>query len=289
MPRLRDVFPTIGILPTGPHNAITDVSGVRVGHATLAEGAVRTGVTAIFPGTDDPYRDKVIAAAAVLNGYGKSIGVMQIEELGTLETPILLTSTLNVPRVADALLTYLMEGHPEIGVTETVNPVVLECFDGYLNDARARAVGEREVRAALSGAVRGAVAEGNVGAGTGMRCMGYKSGIGTASRLTDSGHVLGLLVVPNFGFPGDLLIAGVPVGRELLAMPGRVRRGDRCAAVGDRPAPFGVAVLSGHGPHRRHQRMDQRRSRRGIHRISHPDPNRPDGDEPFVPGGRRNS
>ena len=224
MPRLRDVFPTIGILPTGPHNAITDVSGVRVGHATLAEGAVRTGVTAIFPGTDDPYRDKVIAAAAVLNGYGKSIGVMQIEELGTLETPILLTSTLNVPRVADALLTYLMEGHPEIGVTETVNPVVLECFDGYLNDARARAVGEREVRAALSGAVRGAVAEGNVGAGTGMRCMGYKSGIGTASRLTDSGHVLGLLVVPNFGFPGDLLIAGVPVGRELLAMPGRAEK-----------------------------------------------------------------
>lgn len=220
MPRLRDVLPT-GILPTGPSNAITDVSGIRVGHTTLTGGGLWTGVTAIYPGTDDPYRDKVTAAAAVLNGYGKSVGLMQIEELGTLETPIVLTSTLNVPRAADALLTILMENHPEIGVTETVNPVVLECFDGYLNDARARAVGEREVRAALSGAAPGAVAEGNVGVGTGMRCMGYKSGVGTASRVTAAGHVLGLLVVPNFGFPGDLLIAGVPVGRELLAAPGR--------------------------------------------------------------------
>jgi D-aminopeptidase len=222
MPRLREVLPAIGILPAGSHNAVTDVPGVRIGHASVTGGAQRTGVTAVLPGTDAPYRHKVTAAAAVLNGYGKSIGLMQIDELGTLETPILLTSTLNVPRVADALVTYMMEGHPSIGETDTVNPVVLECFDGYLSDARARAVGEREVRAALGRASSGAVAEGSVGAGTGMRCQGFKSGIGTASRVTADGYVLGVLVVPNFGFPGDLIIAGVPVGRELLTVPGTV-------------------------------------------------------------------
>ncbi|HEV8353106.1 MAG TPA: P1 family peptidase [bacterium] len=233
MPRLRDVLPAFGILPAGPHNAITDVTGVRVGHASMTGGVLRTGITAVVPGTDDPYRDKVRAAAAVLNGYGKSIGLMQIEELGTLETPILLTSTLNVPRVADALLTYMMEGHSSIGVTDTINPIVLECFDGYLSDARARAVGEGEVRSALRAASDGPVEEGCVGAGTGMRCQGFKSGIGTASRVTESGYALGVLVVPNFGFPGDLLVAGIPVGRELLtvpdtlgaAVPGTVDRG----------------------------------------------------------------
>lgn len=216
MPRLRDVLPTFGLLSPGRHNAITDVPGSHVGHATHSDGRLKTGVTAVLPGTDDPYVNKVTAAAAVLNGYGKSVGLMQIEELGTLETPILVTSTLNVPRVADALLTLLMEAHPEIGDTETVNPLVLECFDGFLSDARARAVGEPDVRSALA-AAPGPVVEGCVGAGTGMRCMGYKSGVGTASRITDAGHQLGLLVVPNFGFPGDLLFAGVPVGRELAA------------------------------------------------------------------------
>jgi D-aminopeptidase len=219
MPRLRDVLPAFGILPVGPRNAITDVPGVRVGHASVTGGVLRTGVTAIVPGTDDPYHDKVTAAGAVFNGYGKSIGLMQVEELGTLETPILLTSTLNVPRVADALLTYMMEGHPGIGVTDTINPIVLECFDGYLSDARARSVGEGEVRSALRAASDGPVEEGCVGAGTGMRCQGFKSGIGTASRVTEDGYALGVLVVPNFGFPGDLLVAGVPVGRELLTVP----------------------------------------------------------------------
>lgn len=224
MPRLRDVLPTFGLLSPGHRNAITDVPGIRVGHATVSGGRLHTGVTAIIPGAADAYRNKVTAATGVLNGYGKSVGLMQLEELGTLETPILLTSTLNVPRVADALLTILMDAYPEIGDTETVNPVVLECFDGYLNDARARAVGEFEVRAALAAMSSGPVAEGAVGAGTGMRCMGYKSGIGTASRVTAAGHALGLLVVPNFGFPGDLLIAGVPVGRELHDAAGAVER-----------------------------------------------------------------
>ncbi|MGH2349430.1 MAG: P1 family peptidase, partial [bacterium] len=138
MPRLRDVLPAIGILPAGSHNAITDVPGVRIGHATVTGGSLRTGVTAVLPGTDEPYRHKVTAAAAVLNGYGKSIGLMQIEELGTLETPILLTSTLNVPRVADAVLTYMMEGTPSIGVTDTVNPVVLEEGEELFDFATAR-------------------------------------------------------------------------------------------------------------------------------------------------------
>ncbi len=206
----------IGILPPGPNNAITDVAGVRVGHATVRHGDLHTGVTAVLPHGGNLYGEKVPAAAAVLNGYGKSVGLMQIEELGTIETPILITSTLNVPRVADALTAYMLEQHPVIGVTETVNPVVLECFDGYLSDARARAVGEVEVQAAISGASDGPVQTGCVGAGTGMRCLGFKSGIGTASRvLPDCGYRLGLLTVPNFGFAGDLIVAGVPVGREL--------------------------------------------------------------------------
>ncbi|HEY3249246.1 MAG TPA: P1 family peptidase [bacterium] len=217
MPRLRHLVPNIGVLPVGPHNAITDVVGVRVGHASIRGGALRTGVTAVLPTAQNLFVHKVTAAAAVLNGYGKSIGLMQIEELGTLETPILITSTLNVPRAADALLTCVMEANPDVGVSETVNPVVLECFDGYLSDARIRPVGEREVRAALQTAAGGPVEEGCVGAGVGMRCQGFKSGIGTASRMTEDGVRIGVLVVPNFGMPGDLVVCGAPVGRELPA------------------------------------------------------------------------
>ncbi len=141
MPRARDIL-DVGILPSGPLNAITDVPGVRVGHATIRQGNVCTGVTAVLPHDRNLYREKVTAATAVLNGYGKSVGMMQIDELGTVESPILVTSTLNVPRVADALIGYMLDADPDIGVRETVNPVVLECFDGYLSDARARAVGK---------------------------------------------------------------------------------------------------------------------------------------------------
>lgn len=219
MSRARD-FLDVGQLPVGPRNAVSDVDGVRVGHVSLKTASLRTGVTAVLPHGGNLYRQKVTAGTAVLNGYGKSVGVMQIDEVGTLETPILITGTLNVPRVADALITYMLTQDEDIGVKETVNPVVLECFDGYLSDARARPVGEAEVFEAMRSAGAGPVQEGCVGAGVGMRCQGYKSGVGTASRIIDPpGYTLGILVVPNFGFPGDLLIGGVAVGRELAAVP----------------------------------------------------------------------
>jgi len=217
---------------------MTDVPGVRVGHASLRSGALRTGVTAVLPHGRNLYREKVTAAGAVLNGYGKSIGLLQVEELGSVETPILITSTLNVPRVADALISYMLTQDDAIGDAETVNPVVLECFDGYLSDARARAVGERETSEAIRSASDGRVAEGCVGAGVGMRCQGFKSGIGTSSRLAgESGYTVGVLAVPNFGFPGDLVIAGVPVGKELAAVGQPSERGS-CIFVVATDAPL---------------------------------------------------
>ena len=217
---------------------MTDVPGVRVGHASLRSGALRTGVTAVLPHGRNLYREKVTAAGAVLNGYGKSIGLLQVEELGSVETPILITSTLNVPRVADALISYMLTQDDTIGDAETVNPVVLECFDGYLSDARARAVGERETSEAIRSASDGRVAEGCVGAGMGMRCQGFKSGIGTSSRLAgESGYTVGVLAVPNFGFPGDLVIAGVPVGKELAAVGQPSERGS-CIFVVATDAPL---------------------------------------------------
>jgi len=229
MPRPRD-FLALGQLPVGPHGAITDVAGVRVGHVSLTSGDLRTGVTAVLPHGRNLYREKVTAGCAVLNGYGKSIGLLQLEELGTIETPVLITSTLNVPRVADGLISYMLTQDDSIGITETVNPVVLECFDGYLSDARARAAGEREVSETVRSASGGRVAEGCVGAGVGMRCQGFKSGVGTSSRLAgESGHMVGVLAVPNFGFPGDLVIAGVPVGKE-LATAGQPSERDRASS-----------------------------------------------------------
>jgi D-aminopeptidase len=242
MLRARDLL-TVGILPPGPSNAIVDVPGVRVGHATLRGDRLRTGVTAILPHGRNLYREKVTAATAVLNGYGKSCGLMQVDELGTVETPILLTSTLNVPRAADALISYMLTQDPVIGISETVNPVVLECFDGHLSDARARAVGEPEVTAALAAATDGAVETGCVGAGAGMRCLGFKSGVGTASRLIpETAWRLGLLVVPNFGFAGDLIIAGVPVGREIETVGQPPERGS-CVFVVATDAPIDALDL----------------------------------------------
>ncbi|HJT56044.1 MAG TPA: P1 family peptidase, partial [Ktedonobacteraceae bacterium] len=176
---------------------------------------VRTGVTAILPHAESLFTSKVPAAATVFNGYGKTIGLMQVSELGQLETPILLTNTLNVGKVADALVGYMIEQNPAIG---SVNPVVCECNDGYLNDIWGRHVGEQEVRAALLNAIGGPVAEGNIGAGTGMRAYRLAGGIGTASRQLpqeQESYILGALVLANFGRLQDLLIAGVPVGREL--------------------------------------------------------------------------
>lgn len=242
MPRVRDFLNT-GVLPPGPLNAITDIAGVRVGHATIRRDNLRTGVTAVLPHGGNLYQQKVTAASAVLNGYGKSVGLMQIDELGTIETPILLTGTLNVPRVADALITYMLDQDPRIGVSETVNPVVLECFDGFLSDARARPVGEAEVREAIGSAREGPLAVGCIGAGCGMRSLGFKAGVGTASRApADIAYRLGVLAVPNFGFARDLTIAGVPVGRELTTVGQPPERGS-CLFVVASDAPLSAGDL----------------------------------------------
>jgi D-aminopeptidase len=226
--RARELGISIGTLSPGPLGAITDVAGVHVGHVTLVRGSgplvrgvgpVRTGVTALLPHGDNLFTSKVLAAASVFNGFGKTIGLVQINELGQLETPILLTNTLNVGKVADALVAYMVEQNPAIGVTTgTVNPIVCECNDGLLNDVGSRHVGEQEVRAALDSAAGGPALEGNVGAGTGMTAYRFAGGIGTASRRLapeHGGYTLGALVLANFGRRGELLIAGVPVGREL--------------------------------------------------------------------------
>lgn len=229
--RAREAGIILGEMAPGPSNSIVDVVGVRVGHVTLVRGngalargvgPVRTGVTAILPHADNLFRLKVPAAATVFNGFGKTIGLVQIAELGQLETPILLTNTLNVGKVADALVACMVEQSPEIGVTTgTVNPVVCECNDGFLNDIGGRHVTEQDVRAALTNASDKSVVEGTVGAGTGMTTYGFAGGIGTASRRLTSrqgGYTVGVLVLANFGRRGDLLIGGVPVGRELEEM-----------------------------------------------------------------------
>ena len=211
-PRARDLGLKIGALPTGPLNAITDVSGVAVGHATIVRGDdVRTGVTAILPHRRNLFREKVAGAVFVGNGFGKLAGSTQVNELGEIETPILLTSTLNVPRVADALLDYMLAlpGNEDV---RSINPVVGETNDGGLNDIRGRHAGREEVFAAIRNASTGPVEEGSVGAGTGTVAFGWKGGIGTSSRRAGQ-YTVGVLVQSNFG--GDLTICGVPVGREL--------------------------------------------------------------------------
>jgi D-aminopeptidase len=219
-PRLRDLGITIGALPTGPGNAITDVTGVAVGHVTLSDGSAQTGVTAIRAHPGHPFRDKLPAAAHVLNGFGKSIGLMQVAELGTLETPIVLTNTLSVGTAATALVRHMLAETPEIGAsTGTVNPVVMECNDGaWLNDIRGLHVSEDDVLRALQ-SVGPSVVEGNVGAGTGMSCYGLAGGIGTASRVVTRGprrYTTGALTLCNMGRMEDLRIYGRPVGRQLV-------------------------------------------------------------------------
>jgi D-aminopeptidase len=215
-PRSRDLGVVVGILPTGKNNAITDVAGVRVGHATLIRGDnIRTGVTAILPHSGNLFQEKVPAAIFVGNGFGKLMGSTQVDELGEIETPILLTSTLNVPRVADALIEWMIQlpGNEEV---RSINPIVAETNDGYLNDIRGRHAGRDEVFAAIRSAKEGAVEEGSVGAGTGTVAFGWKGGIGTSSRVIPQslgGYTVGVLVQSNYG--GVLTINGAPVGREL--------------------------------------------------------------------------
>lgn len=214
--RARDLGISIGILPTGKWNAITDVEGVKVGHVSVIQGdSVRTGVTAIIPHDDNIFQDKVPAAVYVGNGFGKLMGISQIRELGNIETPILLTNTLNAPKVADALIDYMIHlpGNEKV---RSVNPVVGETNDGGLNDIRGRHVHKEHVFQSLKEAKTGPVAEGNVGAGVGTEALGFKGGIGTASRKlppSKGGYTVGVLVQSNFG--GVLQINGAPVGREL--------------------------------------------------------------------------
>ena len=215
-PRLQDLGISIGILPTGPTNSLTDVDGVQVGHRTISAGdSIRTGVTVVKPHTENVFLQKVPAAIHVANGFGKFVGSTQIEELGVLETPIVLTNTLSTFVAADALLGWVLK-QPGCESVKSVNPVVGECNDGFLNDIRQRRVTADDVVAALENTHGGPVEEGCIGAGTGVRCMGWKGGIGSSSRsLPDNlgGYTVGVLVQTNFG--GSLTIAGVPVGREL--------------------------------------------------------------------------
>ena len=212
-PRARDLGIIVGIYPPGKLNAITDIAGVKVGHATVRRGeTIRTGVTAVLPHGGNLFREKVPGAVFVGNGFGKLMGSTQVEELGEIETPILLTSTLNVPKAADALLDFMLAlpGNEQV---RSINPVVAETNDGFLNDIRSRAVGREEVFAAIRGASAGPVEEGAVGAGTGTVAFGFKGGIGTSSRVLPQGQAVGVLVQTNYG--GQLTIAGVPVGSEL--------------------------------------------------------------------------
>jgi D-aminopeptidase len=215
-PRARDVGLVIGVLPPGPLDAITDVAGVRVGQVTVTTGdSINTGVTAVLPHGGNVFQEKVPAAVAVGNGFGKLMGIAQIRELGELESPVVLTCTLCVPRVADAVLTWIL-GRPGNEDVQSVNVVVGETNDGYLNAIRRRAVTAADVLAALEGAREGPVDEGSVGAGRGTVAFGWKGGIGTASRRLPAalgGWTVGVLVQSNFG--GILTIGGAPVGREL--------------------------------------------------------------------------
>lgn len=218
--RTRDYGIVIGVLKPGENNSITDVAGVKVGHTSLIRGdSIRTGVTAILPHEGNIFQWKVPAAIYIGNGFGKLTGFSQVKELGNIETPVILTNTLSVPVASDALISYTLELHENHQV-RSVNPVVGETNDGWLNDIRGRYVRQEDVLSALKNAKGGVIKEGNVGAGTGTVCFGFKGGIGTASRvvhISTEKYTVGVLVQTNFG--GILEISGVPVGRELKKTP----------------------------------------------------------------------
>ncbi len=246
-PRIRELGVSPGILSPGPLNGITDVPGVRVGHTTVyEEGARCTGVTAILPHGDNVFDEKVPAGVAVANAFGKAAGLLQVRELGTLETPIVLTNTLNVGTAVEAVVAWTL-AQPGNEAVRSVNAVVGETNDGYLNDIRGQHVTGAHVVSAIESAAEGPVEEGSVGAGTGTLCLGWKGGIGTSSRVlppTLGGYTVGVLVQTNFG--GILTIDGVRVGealgrydfREALRDPQQARAG---AFDGDHEALFGGA------------------------------------------------
>lgn len=209
----------IGRGTPGKRNLITDVPGVKVGHVTVRDGAdINTGVTAILPHEGNIFQDKVMAASCIINGFGKTMGLVQVEELGTIETPIVMTNTLSIGTAANALIKYMLQQNEDIGVkTGTVNPLVCECNDGVLNDIRGLHVTEEHVFQALANCGE-EFEEGVVGSGTGMCCLGLKGGIGSASRivkLDDQEYTVGALVMSNFGGAGRLMIEGRHMGQEI--------------------------------------------------------------------------
>ncbi|MBH0230326.1 P1 family peptidase [Halobacillus yeomjeoni] len=216
--RIRDYGVKIGSLETGKLNKITDVAGVKVGHTTLSEGSCQTGVTAVIPHEGNLFKEKLIASTHVINGFGKTMGTIQIKELGTLETPIVLTNTLNIGVAAEAVMEKTLEANPDIGrSTGSINPVVGECNDMYLNDLRAMFVEKEHVHKAMT-ETKIDFEEGCVGAGTGMLCYSLKGGVGSSSRtitLDHGNYTLGVLVVTNFGFISDLRIDGKSIGEQL--------------------------------------------------------------------------
>jgi len=247
-PRARDLGVSPGVFPPGALNAITDVAGVRVGHVTVVEGdAVRTGVTAVLPHGGNLFQEKVAGGVFVGNAFGKLAGSTQVEELGTIETPIVLTTTLSVGTAVEAVVAFTLdrEGNADV---RSVNAVVGETNDGFLNDGRGRHVRRDHVLAAIRGATGGPVAEGSVGAGTGTVCFGWKGGVGTSSRVLPGGYggfTVGVLVQTNFG--GVLTIDGVPVGRELGRYAFGPERGagdGSCMIVVATDAPLGARDLS---------------------------------------------
>ena len=216
--RIRDYNIKIGVLPPGERNSITDVRGVSVGHKTIHKGDINTGVTVIFPHEGNIFREKLSAAVHVVNGFGKSAGLIQVEELGTLETPILLTNTFGVGTCINSMIKYMLDQNKDIGTTTgTVNPVVFECNDSYLNDIRGMHITEDDVSAALS-AASADFKEGSVGAGSGMSCYKLKGGIGTASRIIEVNgekYTVGMLVLTNMGLLDELIVAGDDTGKKI--------------------------------------------------------------------------
>jgi len=241
---LRHFGYQVGRFPTGAKNSITDVPEVKVGHSTIIEGTgkrkpgtgpVRTGVTAIIP-HENVYMERLIAGANILNGAGEVSGLIQIQEWGLIETPILLTNTLSVGRVSDVCVKWMSEKYPEMGGQyEVIIPVVGECDDSFLNDSVGRHIKERHVYEALNSVSDAMVPEGSVGAGTGMVCCDFKGGIGSASRIVmidERQYTIGILVLTNFGRIDDLRILGIPVGRKLVsAFAGIHKRSDNFGSI----------------------------------------------------------
>jgi D-aminopeptidase len=248
--RARELGIAIGVLPTGPLNALTDVPGVLVGHHTVSwggpglpagSGPARTGVTAVFPHGDGLWHGRVVAGVFAANGVGEVVGSSAIREWGLIETPVMLTNSQCVGAVYDATARWLMEREPLAGVEDAVMPVVGECDDGLLNDQRGLHVREEHVRAALDAATSGPVAEGCVGAGTGMMCFEFKGGIGTSSRVAiayERPYTVGALAMTNFGVRRRLSIDGVPVGREIADLLPVERREGSCIVVLATDAPL---------------------------------------------------